>query len=118
MPPNWEGLLAKIDSLFKKLIETNGSDLHLKQGAKPRMRLPGHLEEMTGEAELTRESLTQLLKEVVDQALWDTYEKTGDLDFAYALGEDARFHANYFRHTQGYGAIFRIIPAKIKSLED
>jgi len=100
------------------LIAEGGSDLHLKQSVKPRLRLHGHLAEIAGEADLTQEHLTQLMKEIVDPTLWQHFEKSGDLDFAYALGKDARFRANYFRHSLGYGAIFRIIPAEIVSLKE
>ena len=40
------------------------------------------------------------------------------MDFAYALGQEARFRANYFRHFFGLGAVFRLIPSKIRSIED
>ncbi|EKD27943.1 MAG: Twitching motility protein, partial [uncultured bacterium] len=44
--------------------------------------------------------------------------KNHDLDFAYALGEKARFRANYYKQITGLGAIFRIIPKDIKTLDD
>jgi twitching motility protein PilT len=48
---------------------------------------------------------------------WQTFSQRGDLDFAYELGQDARFRANFFRHLYGVGGIFRTIPTKILSLE-
>ena len=52
--------MAKIDALFKKLIAAGGSDLHLKQGFKPRLRLHGNLVEIAEEAELTEKGLSGL----------------------------------------------------------
>ena len=49
---------------------------------------------------------------------WQKFSTHGDLDFAYALGQQARFRANYFRHFFGLGAVFRLIPSKIRSIEE
>jgi twitching motility protein PilT len=110
--------VAKIDALFQKLIKEGGSDLHLKQGAKPRLRVNGHLVEIADEPELTDESLAGMMKEIAEEEQWKKYGRIGDLDFAYALAGVARFRANYFRHASGHGAIFRIIPSNILTLED
>ena len=108
--------MPKIDALFTKLISKKGSDLHLEQGQKPKMRIHGALKEIEGEELLTESRLTGLLTEITDH--WKHFEKTGDLDFAYSLGEDARFRANYYRHFHGFGAVFRLIPSEIVSLEN
>lgn len=110
--------MAKIDALFNKLMTQGGSDLHLKQKFKPRLRLHGELVEIAEEPELTQNSMTDYLKEIVDEGQWKKLEQTGDLDFAYALSNQARFRANYFLHSFGFGAIFRMIPSKILTLKD
>ena len=109
--------MPKIDSLFDKLIEQGGSDLHLEQGQKPKIRLHGELNEMEGLDVLTEESLVGLMEEIASKDWWQKYLETGDLDFAYAYEDKARFRANYFRHFYGYGCIFRIIPSEILSLD-
>jgi len=109
--------LAKIDALFQELINKGGSDLHLAQGQVPKIRLHGELQELDSQSELTQESLLDLLKEIAEDHAWDHFADSGDLDFAYGLGEEARFRANYFRHFYGYGAIFRLIPSKILTLD-
>jgi twitching motility protein PilT len=48
---------------------------------------------------------------------WAAFEERGDLDYAYSLSEE-RFRANYFEQAQGIAAVFRLIPARIKTLED
>jgi len=58
------------------------------------------------------------MAEICEAARWKRYLDTGDLDFAYALGERARFRANFYMQGDGLGCIFRIIPSKILSLED
>jgi twitching motility protein PilT len=109
--------MPKIDELFKKLIEMKGSDLHLKQGAQPKIRLQGHLVNLESTDVLTKDSITELIKEIAAVEDWNSFENMGDLDFAYALPKQARFRANYFRHFNGIGAIFRLIPSEIQTID-
>jgi twitching motility protein PilT len=109
--------MAEIDQLFKTLIAENGSDLHMEEGQKPKIRVHGKLKEV-GEERLTRERMTALLSPIALKEDWQRFETRGDLDFAYALGQEARFRVNYFRHFFGLGAVFRLIPSKIQSIEE
>ncbi len=109
--------MAELDILFKDLMEKGGSDLHMEEGQKPKLRLHGKLVE-AGPETLTRESMTKLLSEIASKEDWELFTKRGDLDFAYALGTEARFRANYFRHFFGLGAVFRLIPSKIRTIEE
>ncbi len=110
--------MAKIDALFQELINKGGSDLHLAQGQTPKIRLHGELQELENQSNLTQETLIELMKEIAEDTAWNHFSDSGDLDFAYALGNEARFRANYFRHFHGYGAIFRLIPSKILTLDE
>ena len=109
--------MAEIDQLFNLLINKNGSDLHLEEGQKPKFRVHGILEEVGSET-LTHERMTALLSPIPPQEDWQKFETHGDLDFAYAFGEHTRFRVNYYRHFFGLGAVFRLIPSKIRSIED
>lgn len=109
--------MPEIDQLFNTLISEKGSDLHLEEGQKPKIRIHGKLVEVAQET-LTRERMVALLSPIAPQGDWQKFEGRGDLDFAYALGTEARFRANYFRHFYGLGAVFRLIPSKIRSIED
>ena len=110
--------MAKIDSLFATLIKLHGSDLHLEQGQAPKVRIHGKLTELAGSPPLSQEQMIGLLKEIASDEDWRKFEYNGDLDFAYALGTEARFRANYFRHFHGVGAVFRLIPSKIRPLRE
>jgi twitching motility protein PilT len=59
-----------------------------------------------------------MLQEICGERRWKKLEETGDLDFAYEMDEENRFRCNYLKQTNGYGAVFRIIPTKIKTLEE
>jgi twitching motility protein PilT len=109
--------MAEIDKLFNTLIHENGSDLHLEEGQKPKIRIHGHLME-AGNETLTREKMIALLSPIPLKEDWQQFVNHGDLDFAYAFGQEARFRANYFRHFFGLGAVFRLIPSKLRSIEE
>lgn len=109
--------MAEIDQLFNILISQKGSDLHLEEGQKVKIRIHGQLAEI-GDGILTREKMIALLSPIALKEDWQNFESRGDLDFAYALGTQARFRANYFRHFFGLGAIFRLIPSQIRSIEE
>lgn len=109
--------MAQIDTLFEKLISRGGSDLHLAEGQPPKCRVNGELEIIEGHQVLTHDHLSFLLKEIAGDGHWKKYVDGGDCDFAYAMGTRARFRANYLKQTNGYGAVFRIIPSKVLTLE-
>jgi len=110
--------MAKIDAYLIKIHECGASDLHLVAGAPPKLRIRGELDPMPDEPLLTQENLTELLLEVLDSKQKKNFLDHQDLDFAYSLKGLARFRCNYFAQKRGYGAVFRIIPEKIKTLED
>ena len=109
--------MAKIDAFFKYMIENNASDLHLSAGAKAKIRKHGELEELEY-PELTNESLQSLLFEITTEEQKNSFLAKRDLDFAYEIPGLARFRANYFEQKRGTGAVFRVIPANILSVED
>ncbi len=106
-----------IDQFFKVLIESGGSDLHIGQGEPPKIRRHGDLLPIRNEL-LTAEECAFMLSEIAGPARWHRYEDKGDLDFAYEMDEESRFRCNYLKQINGYGAVFRLIPTKIATLED
>ncbi len=110
--------MAAIDRLFQLMQEANGSDLHIATGQVPRMRLHGSLDPIDDAPELSKAQVEDLLREIVSEQQWQEYQHSHDLDFAYDLGELARFRANYFFDYNGLAAVFRIIPSEITPIEE
>ena len=108
--------MPAIDAYFQKLIELDGSDLHLSECQPPKARIHGSVVPI-GEEMLTEELMHTLLGEIATPKNWEEFLKCGDLDFAYEMNEDNRFRCNYHKHKGGLGGIFRIIPTKILTLE-
>ncbi len=105
-----------IDNYFQRLIEQGGSDLHLSEGQPPKIRVHGSIKPID-EMILTRDYMETMMREICEQRAWEKFEDKGDLDFAYEMDANNRFRCNYFRQLNGDGAVFRIIPTKIASLE-
>lgn len=106
-----------IDQFFQVLVESGASDLHLAEGQSPKVRQHGEIVSIREEP-LTREEMAYMLSEICSPVKWERFEEHGDLDFAYEMDENSRFRCNYLKQAHGYGAVFRIIPTKIKTLED
>ncbi len=109
--------MAVIDQYFKHLVETGGSDLHLSEGQPPKMRAHGGIAPIA-EGALEHSTLNHMLKEICDDKAYERFLETGDLDFAYEMDQESRFRCNYFKQNNGLGAVFRLIPTKIKTIQD
>jgi len=109
--------VANIDALFKTMLDEDASDLHLVSGEKPTLRIHGELQRMQSHNVLDDDELRTMLYEITPNDKKETFERTGDLDFAYELPGLARFRANFFQQKHGHGAVFRRIPTKIVSAE-
>ncbi len=110
--------MSQLDELLRYLKERGGSDLHLAAGLEPRIRTGGQLEPVEGWEPLDDAQVLELLRPITSPRHWEEYRETRDLDFAYGLEGVARFRANYFCQQNGAGAVFRIIPEEIQTLED
>lgn len=110
--------MPQVDDLLRTLKEVGGSDLHLAAGLEPRIRAKGSLGPVEGWAPLSNEQLIELLQPIAGERHWEEYTRTHDMDFAYGLEGVARFRANYFTQQNGAGAVFRIIPEEIVTLEE
>ncbi len=109
--------MAYIDSFFHILVEQGASDLHIGEGQPPKMRKHGDVAPIRQEA-ITREEAAYMLSEIAGPKSWALFEERGDLDFAYEMDHASRFRCNFLKQANGYGAVFRLIPTKIASLEE
>src|SRR6478735_1234308 len=105
-----------IDQFLSVIVEQGGSDLHIGEGQPPKMRRHGDVMPIRAEA-VTRDEAAGMLSEICGPQGWELFEEQGDLDFAYEMDERSRFRCNFLKQTNGYGAVFRLIPTKIASLD-
>jgi len=109
--------MAKLDQFLKLLKDSGASDLHMTVGSAPVIRLHGDVQRVKYK-ELTQEENQAILYEILNEKQKKEFEEKKDLDFAYEIPGVARFRANFFMQRKGCGAVFRIIPVKILSLEE
>lgn len=110
--------MAEIDRLFDLMLERGASDLHLLQGQPPKIREHGRMVALSGEAAIDEATMINYLKPICDPERWTHFLQNKDLDFAYEKDEKSRFRANYYGQLHGFGAVFRIIPTRIMTLDE
>ena len=108
--------MAAIDAFFKEMKAKGASDLHMVIGFPPLLRLRGELVP-TEHPVLTPESIREILFEMLSPEQQAFVEKNRDFDMAYELEGVARFRCNFLYQMRGLGAVFRIIPADIMTIE-
>ncbi|MEY2488247.1 MAG: twitching motility protein PilT [Verrucomicrobiota bacterium] len=105
-----------IDQLLAVIVAEGASDLHIGEGQPPKMRRHGDVMPIRDHS-VTRDEAAKMLGEMCGQQRWEIFEERGDLDFAYEMDEESRFRCNFLKQANGYGAVFRLIPTKIASLD-
>ena len=109
--------MAYLDQFLNVVVKQEASDLHIGEGQPPKIRKHGDIMPIRGEP-VSRDEAASMLSEVCGPQKWEIFEERGDLDFAYEMDTESRFRSNYFKQTNGYGAVFRLIPTKIATLEE
>jgi twitching motility protein PilT len=107
-----------LNDLLVRVLDSGGSDLHLTAGARPTIRVNGHLLPLEDFPILTPPVLQKMLYAIITQKQRERFEQELELDFAYAVPGKARFRTNIYRQRDAIGGAFRLIPYEIKKLED
>ena len=106
-----------LPDLLKATQEMGGSDLHLSMGSPPQVRVDGHLVRLEF-PELTPDVIKTLAYSVLTDIQKKKFEETWELDLAFGLRGVGRFRCNVFNQKGSVGAVFRLIPEKIRPLEE
>ncbi len=109
--------MNRVDAFLELVVKQKGSDLHLVAGNPPRVRLNGDTYTIKYR-ELSSSETEDLIYQIMSEAEINKLKKESNLDFAYEVDGLARFRVNAFKHMDGLGAVFRVIPSEIKSLNE
>ena len=109
--------MATLPELLKTLVENGGSDLHLTINTPPQIRVHGHLQRLEG-GDLTAAETKQLAYSVLTDAQKKRFEETLELDFSFGIKGMARFRCNLFNQRGAVGAVYRVIPEKIRTFQE
>jgi twitching motility protein PilT len=107
--------LKKIRAYLQRMLDAEGSDLHIKANSVVRARVNGDIIPLSGEV-LSKEDAITFAKELLRGRFREFVEKK-ELDLVYPYDENTRFRVNIFFQMDGVSAVFRTIPVKIQTVE-
>ncbi len=108
--------MQKIDRFLRLMNDRGASDFHLTVGRPPMLRVAGIMERIHYRT-IKEGEWEEMIKVITPPERWQNFQETGDTDFAYQLGTVARFRCNLFRQQRGSGAVMRIIPSRIMTID-
>jgi twitching motility protein PilT len=106
-----------LHSLLEQMLLRAASDLHLKEGCPPGLRVDGHLVPVDGVAPLSRPAIEGLIAEMTTQEQRGVLSLTGDLEFAFSVAGVSRYRASLVRQRGQLGAVLRRIPVEIPDID-
>ncbi len=106
----------KILSLFKAVIKLEASDLHLKAGAKPRVRIGGSIKALNAEP-LTDEQILEMMYSIMSENHKEQFVREGASDFAYDVRGEDRFRINVFKQRGLTSVAARRVTRRIPTVE-
>lgn len=107
-----------IDELLKIAIEHDASDLHLKSGNFPIIRIHGKLNTLTSYPKLSPETTRQLAEQITNDYQKEQLKEEHDIDLAYSLPGFGRFRGSIYQQRGSYGIVLRIIPLEVAHIKE
>jgi twitching motility protein PilT len=108
--------MQKIDRFLRLMNDRGASDFHLTVGRPPMVRASGSMETIRYRM-ISENDFRELLEPITPAALWQSFVADGDVDYSYEIPGINRYRVNLFRQQRGSGAVFRVIPTKIMTIE-
>jgi twitching motility protein PilT len=105
-----------VNDLLKNAVESGASDLHLKVGSYPMMRVHGTLTPASEQKRLTHEDTVAMAAAVMSTTQRQKFKESQEVDLAYSVPGLGRFRCNVFQQRGTIGIVLRVIPMGIKSI--
>jgi len=107
-----------VNDLLKIAVDSGASDLHLKVGTFPMMRVRGSLVPAMEDKRLEHEEMVSMAAAVLPVGYRDKFKEQHEVDLAYSVAGLGRFRCNAFQQRGTIGMVFRVIPRNITSVDD
>ena len=107
-----------INDLLKLAVERKSSDLHLKVGSHPMIRVDGHLQPMQEIKRMMQEDTISMAFSIMNARQKQRFKEELDIDLAYSVPGLGRFRCNIFQQRGAVGLVLRVIPARIKTIRE
>ncbi len=109
---------AVLDGLLTQTVEMGASDLHIRVGSPPQVRIHGLLKPLEGWHPLTESETQALAYSHLRPEQVKAFENKKEIDLSIGLGELSRFRVNIFTQKETIAGVFRVIPYEIRTFED
>ena len=106
-----------LDALLVELGQNNGSDLHIKTGRPPMFRVSGDLIPQTSYPEISAEDMKSTMGRLMGPERTRVFQQELEADFSYEIPGFARFRVNAFIQRGAIGAVMRLVPLEVPTLE-
>jgi twitching motility protein PilT len=113
-----DAALADMQDLLRVLVDKGASDLHLRSGEPPVLRIHGEVVRLGDHAPLDNDTMEAMMRSIMNGRNRQDFADSNDADFAYEINGVARFRCNAFRERKGAAGVFRVIPHKVVSVEE
>lgn len=107
-----------IEDLIEVVVREDASDLHMSEGRVPLLRVSGFLVPIASHPALSKQDLKGIIDELCDASKKEIFLDKKQVDFAYDNGKGTRFRGNAFFHLGQIGIAMRLIPKRVKTLEE
>jgi twitching motility protein PilT len=107
-----------VNELLKIAVDRGASDLHLKVGSFPMLRIGGLLVNATEEKRLDHEDLVAMSAAIMSTSEGQKFKDAQEVDLAYSVPGLGRFRCNVFQQRGTVGLVLRVIPMQIQSIEE
>jgi len=107
-----------IDDLLRVACESKASDLHLKVGNYPYIRVDGELRPLQQFQRVSSEDMVNMAFSIMTNRQKQKFKENTELDMAYGVAGLGRFRVNVFQQRGNVGMVLRVIPTKIRTLDE
>ncbi len=107
----------ELNDILKIALKGGASDIHLKAGLPPMFRVDGALVPLKNGERLQPDEITKMAFGIMNAIQKQRFEETREVDLAYGIAGLGRFRVNVFQQRGSLGAVFRVIPFGVKSIE-
>ena len=107
-----------INTLLKKAAQMKASDLHIKAGNQPIVRVDGKIIPLQDEKRLSPEDTLNLARSIMNDYQWEQFDKAHDIDIGYSVPGLARFRCNCFMQRGSISIVFRVVSMEILDIEE
>jgi twitching motility protein PilT len=111
-------MAISIDDLLRRAVDKRASDLHLKVGNHPYLRVDGMLLALSDIPRITPEEMLSMAFSMMTNRQKQKFKETAELDMAYGVAGLGRFRVNVFQQRGNVGMVLRVIPTKIRTIEE